>query len=114
MIAGFAAFLGHLFPLWLNFKGGKGVATYLGILLGLAPWMALVFAVVWAGCAYLSRYSSASALLATLVVPVAEWFSGDHRISAVLLVMSIIVWIKHKVNISRLIAGTESRIGDKG
>ena len=114
MIAGFAAFLGHLFPLWLNFKGGKGVATYLGILLGLAPWMALVFAVVWAGCAYISRYSSASALLATLVVPVAEWFSGDHRISAVLLVMSIIVWIKHKVNISRLIAGTESRIGDKG
>ena len=114
MIAGFSAFIGHLFPLWLNFKGGKGVATYLGILLGLAPWMAVVFAVIWAGCAYLSRYSSASALLATLIVPVAEWFSGDHRISLVFLIMSIIVWIKHKANISRLVAGTESRIGDKG
>jgi len=114
MIAGFAAFLGHLFPLWLNFKGGKGVATYLGILLGLAPWMALVFAVVWVGCAYLSRYSSASALLATLIVPIAEWFTGDLRIALVFLVMSIIVWIKHKANISRLLDGTESRIGDKG
>lgn len=113
ILAGFAAFVGHLFPVWLGFKGGKGVATYLGILLGLAPWMALVFAIVWAGTARLSRYSSASALLATLIVPVVQFFSGDQRIALVFAMMTLIVWIKHSANISRLLAGTESRIGDK-
>lgn len=112
--AGFAAFIGHLYPVWLRFKGGKGVATYIGVLLGLAPWMVLVFAVIWLGCAKLTRYSSLSALVATLIVPVVEWFTGDQRVAVALAVMTVITWIKHKQNIERLLAGTESRIGQKG
>ncbi len=112
--AGFAAFIGHLYPVWLKFKGGKGVATYIGVLLGLAPLMVLVFAVLWLGCAKITRYSSLSALVATLVVPVVEWFAGDHRVAVALAVMTVITWIKHKQNIERLLAGTESRIGQKG
>lgn len=112
--AGFAAFIGHLYPVWLKFKGGKGVATYIGVLLGLAPLMVLVFAVLWLGCAKITRYSSLSALVATLLVPVVEWFAGDHRIAVALAVMTVITWIKHKQNIERLLAGTESRIGQKG
>ena len=112
--AGFAAFIGHLYPVWLKFKGGKGVATYIGVLLGLAPLMVLVFAAIWLGCAKITRYSSLSALVATLVVPVVEWFAGDHRVAVALAVMTVITWIKHKQNIERLLAGTESRIGQKG
>lgn len=112
--AGFAAFIGHLYPVWLRLKGGKGVATYIGVLLGLAPWMVLVFAVIWLGCAKLTRYSSLSALVATLIVPVVEWFTGDQRVAVALAVMTVITWIKHKQNIERLLAGTESRIGQKG
>ncbi len=112
--AGFAAFIGHLYPVWLKFKGGKGVATYIGVLLGLAPLMVLVFAAIWLGCAKITRYSSLSALVATLIVPVVEWFAGDHRVAVALAVMTIITWIKHKQNIERLLAGTESRIGQKG
>lgn len=112
--AGFAAFIGHLYPVWLKFKGGKGVATYIGVLLGLAPLMVLVFAVLWLGCAKITRYSSLSALVATLLVPVVEWFAGDHRVAVALAVMTVITWIKHKQNIERLLAGTESRIGQKG
>jgi glycerol-3-phosphate acyltransferase PlsY len=112
--AGFAAFIGHLFPVWLRFKGGKGVATYIGVLLGLAPLMVVVFAVLWLGCARISRYSSLSALVATLAVPVVEWFAGDQRIAVALAVMTVITWIKHKQNIQRILAGTESRIGQKG
>jgi len=114
VIAGFAAFIGHLFPVWLGFKGGKGVATYIGILAGLAPAMVLVFAVVWGGIAYFSRYSSLSALVATLVIPVAVWILGAEKIALAMALMTIITWWKHKPNIERLILGTESRIGDKG
>ena len=114
MIAGFAAFLGHLFPVWLGFKGGKGVATYIGILLGLAPGMVLVFAAVWLSIAFLSKYSSLSALVATLVIPVVLWLIGEEKMCLVLAVMTLITWWKHKPNIERLILGTESRIGKKG
>ena len=114
MIAGFGAFLGHLFPVWLGFKGGKGVATYIGILLGLAPGMVLVFAAVWLTIAFLSRYSSLSALVATLVIPVVLWLIGEEKMCLVLTVMTVITWWKHKPNIERLILGTESRIGKKG
>jgi acyl phosphate:glycerol-3-phosphate acyltransferase len=114
IVAGFAAFLGHIFPIWLGFRGGKGVATYIGILLGLAPAMVLVFAGLWLSVAKLSRYSSLSALVATSIVPVVEWFAGDHRIASALAFMTVIIWIKHTANIKRLLAGTESRIGDKG
>jgi glycerol-3-phosphate acyltransferase PlsY len=114
LLAGFAAFMGHLFPVWLGFKGGKGVATYIGTLLGVAPWMVLVFAVVWLSCAKLSKYSSLSALVATLVIPIVLWFIQEPKIAAVMAVMTVISWWKHKANIERLIAGTESRIGQKG
>jgi glycerol-3-phosphate acyltransferase PlsY len=114
VIAGFAAFLGHIFPVWLGFKGGKGVATYIGVLFGLDWRMGLAFLVVWIATAAITRYSSLSALVATVVIPVAHVFLGDVRITLVLAVMSIIVWIKHNANIGRLLAGSEGRIGNKG
>jgi glycerol-3-phosphate acyltransferase PlsY len=114
LLAGFAAFLGHLYPVWLGFKGGKGVATYIGTLLGVAPWMVLVFAAIWLGVAKISKYSSLAALVATLVIPVVLWFLGEPKIALVMAIMTIIAWWKHEANIKRLIAGTESRIGQKG
>nr|WP_183368069.1 glycerol-3-phosphate 1-O-acyltransferase PlsY [Gellertiella hungarica] len=114
IVAGVAAFLGHLFPVWLGFKGGKGVATYLGVLLGLMPVMVLVFAFVWLSMAKLSRYSSLSALTATLVIPVVLWILGRPEMALAMALLTIITWWKHKPNIERLILGTESRIGDKG
>ena len=112
--AGFAAFLGHLYPVWLGFKGGKGIATYIGVLLGLAPVIVLVFAAVWLAMAKITRYSSLSALVATLVVPVVLLAAGYGKIGLIFVVMSIITWIKHRANIQRLLAGTEGRIGEKG
>jgi glycerol-3-phosphate acyltransferase PlsY len=114
LIGGFAAFIGHLFPVWLGFKGGKGVATYIGMLLGVAPLMVLIFAVVWLAVAFISRYSSLSALLATLVIPVALWILGAEEAALVTAVMTVITYWRHKQNIERLIAGTESKIGKKG
>ncbi|MGF0536392.1 glycerol-3-phosphate 1-O-acyltransferase PlsY [Agrobacterium sp. ES01] len=114
LLGGFAAFIGHLFPVWLGFKGGKGVATYIGTLLGVAPLMVLVFAVVWLSVAFISRYSSLSALVATVIIPVALWFLGQHDAALVTAAMTVISWWKHKTNIERLIAGTEGKIGQKG
>ncbi|MDE1158983.1 MAG: glycerol-3-phosphate 1-O-acyltransferase PlsY [Neorhizobium sp.] len=114
LIAGFAAFLGHLFPVWLGFKGGKGVATYIGTLLGVAPWMVLVFAVVWLSCAKLTKYSSLSALVATVIVPIVLFAIGQPKIGLVMAIMTVISWWKHEENIKRLLAGTESKIGQKG
>ncbi|QQM29597.1 glycerol-3-phosphate 1-O-acyltransferase PlsY [Martelella lutilitoris] len=114
LIAGAAAFIGHLFPVWLGFKGGKGVATYIGVLLGIAPAAVLIFAFVWLLVARLSRYSSLSALVATLVIPVALWIMDQPQASLVMAVLTIISWWRHKANIERLISGKESRIGDKG
>ncbi len=112
--AGLGAFLGHLFPAWLGFKGGKGVATYLGVLVGLAWQVAVIFAIVWLVMAFLFRFSSLAALAAAVVVPVALYFMSTPRIAVLFVVMSIIVFIKHRENISRLIAGTEGKIGAKG
>jgi acyl phosphate:glycerol-3-phosphate acyltransferase len=114
VLAGFAAFIGHIFPAWIGFKGGKGVATYLGILLGLAPLVALIFAFVWLALAVITRYSSLSALVATLVIPVALWILGADKIAAVMALMTVICWYKHKANIVRLTTGTEGKIGAKG
>lgn len=112
MVAGLGAFLGHIFPVWLKFKGGKGVATYLGVLIGLAWPAAVVFAVVWAAAAYFARYSSLSALVASLVTPpVLIFLFGDNRIGGLFVVLTVILWWRHSENIRRLIAGTESRIG---
>ena len=114
MAAGLGAFLGHILPVWLGFRGGKGVATYLGVLAAFAWQAALVFAVVWLGVAFLSRYSSLSALAAAVASPIALFFLGLPQHAAALAVMSVIVFIKHRANISRLLAGTESKIGQKG
>jgi glycerol-3-phosphate acyltransferase PlsY len=114
LIGGFAAFIGHLYPVWLGFKGGKGVATYMGMLLGVAPLMVLVFAVAWLSVAFITRYSSLSALVATLVIPVALWILGVEEAALVTAVMTVITYWRHKQNIERLIAGTESKIGKKG
>ncbi|AMX92853.1 glycerol-3-phosphate 1-O-acyltransferase PlsY [Mesorhizobium sp. M7A.F.Ca.CA.002.10.1.1] len=112
--AGLGAFLGHLFPVWLGFKGGKGVATYLGVLIGLAWQVALIFAVVWLVMAFLFRYSSLAALTAAVIVPIALYVLSTPQIAGLFVVMSVIVFIKHRENISRLLAGTEGKIGAKG
>ncbi len=114
LLAGFGAFLGHLFPVWLGFKGGKGVATYLGVLIGLAWIGAVIFAVVWLAMAFATRYSSLAALVAAIVTPIALYFLGHRDVAILFAVMSAIVLIKHRANIGRLLAGTESRIGAKG
>lgn len=114
MAAGLGAFAGHLFPIWLGFKGGKGVATYLGVLAGLAWPVALIFAGVWLAVAFLMRYSSLAALTATLAVPLALFVTGNRALALLFALMSLIVWIKHHANIRRLLAGTETRIGAKG
>ena len=114
MAAGLGAFLGHLFPVWLGFKGGKGVATYLGVVLGLAPVGALAFALVWLASAKLSKYSSLSALLASALTPVVLMVLGHGRIAALMAVLAALLWIMHRDNISRLLAGTEGKIGQKG
>jgi glycerol-3-phosphate acyltransferase PlsY len=111
LIAGLGAFLGHLFPLWLRFRGGKGVATYLGIVLGLAPWPgAVAFAVVWIAVATLSGYSSLAALLASVVTPAVLWVANDHKTAALFTVLTILIFITHRANITRLVAGTEGKI----
>jgi glycerol-3-phosphate acyltransferase PlsY len=114
IIAGFFAFIGHLFPVWIGFKGGKGVATYIGTLLGVAPIMVVLFAAVWLAVAFTTRYSSLSALVAMLVIPVALWILGNEKVAAVMAIMTLISYWKHKANISRLMGGTESKIGAKG
>jgi len=114
MVAGLGAFLGHVFPVWLKFKGGKGVATYLGVLLGLAWPAALIFAAVWLAVATLTRYSSAGALAASLATPpVLLLVLGENRVAGLFIVLTVILFVRHAENIRRLIAGTESRIGGK-
>lgn len=114
LVAGFFAFLGHLFPVWLGFKGGKGVAVYIGVLLGAAPLMMLAFALIWLATAFITRYSSLSALLAMLIIPVALWVLGPEKTALLVTLLSVISWWKHRENIKRLMVSTESRIGKKG
>jgi glycerol-3-phosphate acyltransferase PlsY len=113
LLAAVAAFLGHLFPFWLNFKGGKGVATFLGVALALYWPAALGFAIVWLAMARLFRYSSLSALIASVISPMIAAYSGDLRISSVLGLLTVTLWLTHRANIARLLAGTEGRIGAK-
>ncbi len=113
MIAGFAAFLGHLFPVWLKFKGGKGVATYIGVTLGLLWPAAVIFCVVWAAVAASTRYSSVAALSASLLVPAFVWSQGFVVLGVMLFVMTALLWYMHRGNIQRLIDGSEGRIGEK-
>ena len=113
MLAGLAAFLGHLFPVWLNFKGGKGVATYIGVLLGLFWPAAVVFCVLWLATAATSRYSSLSALVASFVTPIFLWWFGHPALASLFAVLTLLLFYVHRENIKRLQAGTEGRIGEK-
>ena len=112
LYAAFGALLGHVFPVWLGFRGGKGVATYIGLLLGLALWLALIaFCLIWVAIAAASRYSSLAALTATAATPAVLWWTGSIAEAKLFLVLSALVWLMHRANIARLISGTEHRIG---
>ncbi len=113
VVAGFSAFLGHIFPVWLKFKGGKGVATFLGCLFGFAWPAGLAFCAIWLLVAKLSRYSSLSALVASAASPLILLALGLPAQALALAVMAAILWYKHSENIARLRAGTEGRIGQK-
>jgi glycerol-3-phosphate acyltransferase PlsY len=114
IMAAVGAFLGHLFPIWLGFKGGKGVATFIGALIALSPVTALVFAVVWLALAVATRYSSLAALVASVASPLTLWLTGQHRAAGAFFLVVILLWWKHRENIRRLASGTEGRIGHKG
>ena len=113
LLAGLGAFLGHLFPVWLGFRGGKGVATYIGVLIGLAWPVTLVFAAVWGAVAAALRFSSAAALAASLATLIALFFFGYREAAELFTLLTILLWVRHRENITRLIDGTESRIGAK-
>jgi glycerol-3-phosphate acyltransferase PlsY len=113
MIAGLGAFLGHLYPVWLNFKGGKGVATYIGVLLGLFWPAVVIFGAIWLGTAFTTRYSSLSALVASFITPIFLWWFGHPALSSLFAVLTLLLFWAHRENIKRLQAGTESRIGQK-
>lgn len=113
MIAGLAAFVGHVAPVWLQFKGGKGVATFLGVLFGLNWPTALIFCGVWLSAAALSRYSSLGALTASVAAPIALFALGHGGEAFVVTIMTAIVYYRHRDNIARLRAGAETRIGQK-
>lgn len=111
MAAALGAFLGHLFPVWLKFKGGKGVAVYIGVLLGLFWPMALAFCAIWLCVALVSRYSSLAALIASAVVPMMLFMSQHSALAVLFAVLTLLLWIMHRENIERLFAGTEGKIG---
>ena len=113
LAAAAGAILGHMYPVWLKFRGGKGVATYLGALIGLAWPAAIVFAVVWLAVAALTRYSSAAALAATVASPIAMAAIGESGAALVFAALSALVWFKHSANIVRLLNGSETKIGQK-
>jgi acyl phosphate:glycerol-3-phosphate acyltransferase len=111
LAAALGAFLGHLFPAWLKFRGGKGVATFLGCLLGVAWQAALAFGIVWLAVAFISRISSAAALAASALTPIVLMIIGQSGAALMFGLMTILLWVKHRANISRLAAGAEPRIG---
>ncbi len=113
LAAALGAFLGHLFPVWLKFKGGKGVAVYIGVLIGLYWPGALIFCAIWLGVAALSRYSSLAALITSAVTPLALWLLGQPNAAALFLLLSALLWVMHRANIARLLNGSEGKIGSK-
>ena len=113
-IAGLAAFLGHVFPVWLKFNGGKGVATFLGILLALAFPVGAAACMTWLAVAIMCRISSTSALVASLFTPIWCYLFDYHNAIALTVVFTASIWWSHRTNIERIIAGTETKIGKKG
>jgi acyl phosphate:glycerol-3-phosphate acyltransferase len=115
LAAGLGAFLGHLFPVWLAFKGGKGVATYIGILIGIAilgaSWTPLVaFLLIWLAVAAVTRYSSLGSLIACAATPAVLWGMSDAREALLFLLLTVLVFIVHRSNIARLMNGSEGKI----
>ena len=113
LAAGLGAFLGHLFPVWLKFKGGKGVATYIGLLVGLHWPAAVIFCAIWLAVAAASRYSSLAALIASALTPFGLWLLGQPEIAALFLLLTVLLWVMHRANIARLLNGSEGKIGAK-
>ena len=111
--AALGAFLGHLFPVWLGFRGGKGVATYIGILLAMAWPAAVAFCLIWLVVAGLTRYSSLAALSASAAAPFVVWAIGHPSDAMLFALLAVLLWVMHRANIARLLAGTEGKIGAK-
>jgi glycerol-3-phosphate acyltransferase PlsY len=111
VLAALGAFLGHLFPVWLGFKGGKGVATYIGLLIAFAWQAALAFGLVWLVVAAATRYSSLAGLVASLAAVLYLWFDGYLQEAQLFALLTVLMWAKHHANIARLVAGTEGKIG---
>jgi glycerol-3-phosphate acyltransferase PlsY len=111
MAAALGAFLGHLFPVWLGFRGGKGVATFVGCMIGLYWPAALAFAIVWLGVAFVTRYSSAAGLAASVASVIVLALLGSIEVAIVVLIMTLVIFWRHRENIARLRAGTETKIG---
>jgi glycerol-3-phosphate acyltransferase PlsY len=112
-VAGLAAFLGHLWPVWLGFRGGKGISTFLGVLLALAWPAGLLACAAWAATAALTRYSSLSGLVAAALSPVFAWATGRGDLVLLAIGLAILIFVRHHANIRRLLDGTEPRIGKK-
>lgn len=110
MAAGFGAFIGHNFPVWLKFKGGKGVATYLGVLLGLYWPLMIVFGVCWLTVAFTKKISSLSALVACVIVALAGFAFSGVKLGLFLTFLAALIYFSHRENIARLLNGTESKI----
>jgi glycerol-3-phosphate acyltransferase PlsY len=111
LFAALGAFLGHVYPVWLRFRGGKGVATYIGILLALAWPVALAFCLIWLAVAALTRYSSLSGLVASALSPLMLWVLGYRPEALLVALLTLLLWIKHRSNLTRLANGTEGKIG---
>lgn len=111
LFAAGGAFLGHLFPVWLRFKGGKGVATFLGTLLALDWRAGCVFIVLWLLVAFATRYSSLSALVASASAPIVLLLLGRIDLAVLYAVLAALLWFMHRANIMRLVAGSETKIG---
>ena len=113
ILAGIGAFLGHIFPVWLKFKGGKGVATYIGVLLALAWQVALAFGIIWGAVAALTRYSSLAALVASAATPFILWLHNDLQEAQVFALLTVLIFITHRANIARLLTAREGKIGKR-
>ena len=113
LVAGLGAFIGHLYPIWLKFKGGKGVATYIGVLTALSWPVGIAFCAIWLVIAAITRYSSLAALLASAGTPVLLSLTGDARAALLFAFLTILLWLRHHENIARLLKGTEGKIGQK-
>jgi acyl phosphate:glycerol-3-phosphate acyltransferase len=113
MIAGLGAFIGHLFPVWLRFRGGKGVATFLGVLLAIAWQGTLVFGVLWLAVAAATRYASLASLIACAAIPIYFWIVGAPHEAGLFFLLTVLTVIMHRGNIVRLLQGTEGKIGEK-